>query len=97
MSLVNSINFKDSVYIYSNNVKIVTNIYICIYIYCETHTDLDNHLQQLPVAAFCPSDSTSRRPCPLVLALPDCSFFGSFLAVKKKKKLTIKLGYCVFC
>lgn len=53
---------------------------------CATHTDLVNHLQQLPVAGFCPSDSTSRRPCPLVLAFPACSFFGSFLAETKFKK-----------
>lgn len=50
---------------------------------CATRTSLVNHLQQLPLAGFCPSDSTSRRPCPLVPELPTCSFFGSFLAVTK--------------
>ena len=52
-----------------------------------THTILVNHLQQPLDVVFGPSDSTSRLPCPLVPAFPNCSFFGSFLAGIKKKMI----------
>lgn len=45
---------------------------------------LADHLQQLPGAFVVPSDSpTSLRACPLVPPPADCSFFGSFFAVKE--------------